>query len=361
MSERIVSSSDIPAEPVAFGQEAGMLDLYDGLETPFSEDVIELSAHHTAQIEAYAAQAADNFRPLSAAGPERTFAQQELGVPAMVVRVDCTIVDGEIVAYEMEDSPSGQGISDRVHRHIGGIGIRTAILDHYETHIGAVPHIVVSGARSHGTDDHIVVGTDRYTHDKEANLSLPDDALVIVKTIPGNPASSEPYLYLQSRALAPLVTEGDKTYQERIGDLQPIQTPEELLRHSVDGELASQALKARIGSMAMGVCLYLHPDDRKWHGKKGTVTASRLAHTINTFQESKAGALVQPFAPPIRIQNPEGRGNAILRVFTLLENKEGSIQAKAIGGGYVARPELIVHGASNAVLGAVTVPTKEAA
>lgn len=359
MSERILSSNDIVAEPINLGKEAGSLALYGGLETPFSEDIIELSPKHVAQIEAYAATAASHFKPFGADTPEQTFAQRELGVPAMVVRIDCTVVDGEIVAYEMEDSPSGQGISDRIHRHIGGVGIKTALHNHYTNQVGALPHVIISHTRTHGTDDHIIVGEQNYTYDKEAAAVVPDDAFVIVKTVPGDPDSAAPYLHFQERTLAPLASEGDKTYQERIGHLTQVHTSEDLLQ--IDGELQSQVLKARIGSMAMGICLYLHPDDRRVYGKKGTVTASRLVNTINTFTQAKDGALVQPFASPIRLENPEGRSNAIMRVFTLLENKEGVIQAKAVGGGYVARPELIVHGASNAVLGAVIVPEGEVA
>jgi hypothetical protein len=105
----------------------------------------------------------------------------------------------------------------------------------------------------------------------------------------------------------------------------------------------------------MGISLYLHPNDRKKYGKKGIVTASRLANDLATFKKERGGALVQPFAPPIQIDNREGRRNAILRVFTLLESDGKTITSEVIGGCYVARPELIVHGASNAVAGAVIV------
>lgn len=354
MSERLFSSNDLAANPTSLGREAGKLHLYGGLETPFSEDIIELSSEHTAQIEAYAARAATNFMPQDMR-PEPTFAQQELGVPALVVRIDCTVVDGHIVAYEMEDSPSGQGISDRVHRHVGGAGLRSVIRNHYQSAIGTLPHVIVSGARTHGTDDHLVVGDERYAYDTGYTAPLPDDALVIVKALPGNHASSAPYVHLQERALAPLTSEGDKTYQERIGDLMAVEGAQDLLRQP-NGDLDSQVLKARIGSMAMGISMYLNPDDRRVYGKKGIVTASRLEKDLDIYKDTRSGALVQPFAGPIRIENPEGRSNAIMRVFTLLERKDGAIHAKAIGGGYVARPELIVHGASNAVLGAVTVP-----
>ncbi|MEI9914162.1 MAG: hypothetical protein WDN66_04250 [Candidatus Saccharibacteria bacterium] len=79
---------------------------------------------------------------------------------------------------------------------------------------------------------------------------------------------------LQSQAVAPLVTEGDKLYAEKIGLLRSVNSAADLLR---DGDnLSSQVVKARLGSMALGVSIYLSAEDRKRFGKSGTVTASRL-------------------------------------------------------------------------------------
>ncbi len=352
MSE-ILKSSDLGQDPTRFGEQTDTLTIYDGLSSPFSEDVIELSGYHKEQLEAYARRAAGAFGPVNA-DPEPTYAQTELGVPAMVVRIDCTVIDGEIVPYEMEDSPSGQGITDVIHRRVGSQGIKAAILDHYDSRVGSIPHIVVSGARNHGTDDALIVGEDNYTFDQDGRFLVPSNKLVIVKAIPGVEESAKPYLGLQERALAPLDSEGDKTYLERIGDLTSVSGAADLL-HNEAGELCSQVLKARMGSMAMGISIYLDPSDRKIHGKKGIVTASRLHGDLEDFSLSKGGALVQPFAPPIALENEQGRKNAILRVFTTLRSENGTIIAEVIGGCYVARPELIVHGAANAVGGAVVV------
>jgi hypothetical protein len=359
MKERLITSDRLGNEPVPLGEQAGMLDLYDGLATPFSASAVELTPAHVDEIEAYVRQAAAHFGPRDGA-PEQTFAQHERNVPALVVRVDCTIIDGKVVAYEMEDSPSGQGITDTIHRAVGAPGIKALLHSHYDEQIGQLPHVVVSGERSHGTDDALIVGADRYTFDQDRSLVLPDGQLVIVKAIPGNEASVKGYEHFQPRALAPLLTEGDKTYLERIGDLRNITHADQLL-HDDNGELTSQVLKARLGSMALGVSIYLNPQDRQTFGRKKTVTASRLATDLAGYRDTRGGALVQEFAPPIRITNDEERSNAILRVFVLLQNNGNEIQADAIGGCYVARPELVVHGASNAVAGAVLLPERQLA
>ncbi|MEI9914163.1 MAG: hypothetical protein WDN66_04255 [Candidatus Saccharibacteria bacterium] len=46
--------------------------------------------------------------------------QVQYGLPTLVTRVDCTVgIDGNILPYEMEDSPSGQGITDVLHKAAG--------------------------------------------------------------------------------------------------------------------------------------------------------------------------------------------------------------------------------------------------
>lgn len=345
-----IISSDIGQESIAGGNQSGLLDIYDGLETPVSEDVITLSTKHRIQIEEYAKKAASEYGD-SHGQKEPTYVQELVGIPSLIVRIDCTIDEnGDIVAYELEDSPSGQGITDKVHSYIKGEGIKEKLINHYTGTIGDVPHVLVSGHRSHGTDDNIIVGPEKYIFNE---IPTNVDGPVIVKAIPGIKESHAAYLHLQSQAIAPLVTEGDKSYAVSMGDLKEVESETDLLV-CTDGELASQVAKSRLGSMAMGISMYLNPTERKRYGKRGTVTASKLSAKIAEYQE-RGGALLQRFVAPIQFDNPEGRNNAIMRVFVLLDTKDGKVTAEAIGGCYVARPELIVHGASNAVAGAVLV------
>lgn len=345
-----IISNEITQEPIDGGCQSGALDIYDGLETPVSNDIIILSSKHKKQIEEYATKAASEYSD-NIGQKEPTYIQDTMGIPSLVVRVDCTVDENDdIAAYELEDSPSGQGITDRVHSYVKGEGIKDKIIEHYMGTIGDIPHVLISGHRSHGTDDDIIVGQERYSFDE---IPLKIDGPVIVKAIPGLQESHTAYLHLQSQAIAPLTTEGDKSYAVSIGDLKEVETEADLLL-CADGELASQVAKSRLGSMAMGVSMYLNPIERKKYGKRGTVTASKFNTKIAEYQD-RGGALLQKFVPPIQLQNPEGRNNAIMRVFVLLNNKDDTITADAIGGCYVARPELIVHGASNAVAGAVLV------
>ena len=334
-------------EPIRFGEQTGTLDLYDGLTTPFSSDVVVLTEDHISQIEDFVELSAANY------SNEATLVQLQYGLPSLVTRVDCTVgVDGNILPYEMEDSPSGQGITDVLHKAAGAPGLKQILLGHFEDMLDTVPTVIVSNSRSHGTDDALIVGEDRYVNIGHNPDEIRTDSPVVVKAIPGRIDSREPYMRLRSQAVAPLVTEGDKLYAERIGLLRSVSSAADLLR---DGDnLSSQVVKARLGSMALGVSIYLSAEDRKRFGKSGTVTASRLERDLEAYKEH-SGALVQEFIPPIQIENDQDRTNAILRVFTLLGRQQGKITARAIGGCYVARNEVLLHGASNAVSGAILV------
>ena len=344
---KIVSSEQLGRQPITFGRQTGELNIYDGLSTPVSDDIIELSDRHAQQITDFAMISARQFGDQDG-NKELTRVQAEIGVPSLVVRIDASIIDGEIAPYEMEDSPSGQGITDRLHSAVAGAGIRGLILDHYDRQFGNIPRVIISGERSHGTDDVIIVGDDRYLFDQSFEAKANPSDPVIVKTIPGRPSSQDPYLQLQAQAVAPLITEGDKSYLERIGSLKPAQSEADLLTDD-DGNLVSQVLKSRLGSMAMGVSIYLTNEDKKQFTGAGTVTASKLRSRRKEYQDFRSGALVQPFLPPIAFENPEKRSRAILRIFALLD-PEG---ARVIGGCYVARPGMVVHGASDAISGAV--------
>jgi hypothetical protein len=351
---KIIESNILGAEPIECAEEVGMLDTYSGLKTPFTDDIILLSPEHKTEIEELVKQAAQAYGNVKGE-KEPTGVQAQFGLPALVVRVDCTIQNGQVLPYEMEDSPSGIGVSDRFIRAASGNEFKERVLEHYESTIGDTPHLIISGLRKHGTDDELVVGADKY-HYKHGSTAIPaiePGAPVIVKAIPGDAQSHLPYLELQKDCVAPLVTEGDKSYAERLGIVRTIAGPDELKR--VNGELRSQVIKARLGSMAMGVSVYLTAEDRSKYGKGGLVKSGRLTRDLERYINN-GGALIQDFHPPIQLVNSARRNNAILRVFVLLNrDKNSEVEARAIGGAYVARPELIVHGASNAISGAVLV------
>jgi hypothetical protein len=352
---KTIESTQLNEEPTLFAEETDRLDIYDGLTTPMSDDVILLHSRHRQEIEAFALKALSAYAPNNAE-PEPTMVQQKFAVPALVTRVDCTILNGHVVCYELEDSPSGIGIADLLSLRYIDISIKERVLDHYTQLLGDRPFLVVSGSRTHGTDDILVYGKEKY-HFQQGDHTLPDnlkDEPVIVKAIPGRPDSHLPYLGLADRAVAPLKTEGDKTYAERLGILERVHSPDELL-HDDAGQLSSQVLKARIGSMALGVSIYLSAEDRAKYGKAGSITASRLVRELTDYVKHDGFAYTHRFKPAIQVTNPERRNNLILRMFVLAHPDSSNLKTEVIGGCYVARSEPIVHGATNSVVGSVLV------
>lgn len=366
MTERIIETNELIGEDThRMAGQTGILDIYGDLKSPFSNDVIVLNAAHKQQIENFAALAVQNFGPdlRGVQQPEETFVQTELGVPTLIGRVDCTIdaVTGQIKPYELEDSPSGTGITDVLHAAVGEFGFADKIRDHYVKHLGSLPFVIISGARRHGTDDAITLGDENYHYeegDRTIPDKLPDEQPVIVKAIPGHRQSiSAQYRSLKGRLVCTMDSEGDKTYGERTGLFSRVRQSDELLSDETGG-LISQVVKRSVGSMAMGVAIHLAIPDRQILGKKGSTTASGIRKKTAEFIQQDGFAYVQEFERPIRVDNPELRKNLIIRIFTLINpasSADSEITATAIGGAYVARPELVVHGASNSVNGAVLV------
>jgi hypothetical protein len=359
--EKLISSAELSStDALQIGKEVGMLGIYDGLSTPFSEDIIVLNDEHRMAIERFARDSITNYGPPNANGsisPEPTRVQTEFGVPTLITRIDCTIdASGNIAAYEMEDSPSGVGVTTKIHQAVGAEGVANQLRSHYDSLIGQLPFIIVSGARNHGTDDASVFGTENYFYqsgNQEIPRKLTEDKVVIVKAIPGQPQSLDGYMELRDRSICTMKSEGDKAYGERVGIYQKIENVDDL--HQTDDKLTSQAVKKALCSMAMGVKVYLTPEKRSQYGSSGTVSASKLGNVACGFIESDGYAYTQVFQPAVQAENAEGRNNLILRVYTLIDPAVNGfpISARVIGGCYVARREIVVHGASNSITGAI--------
>ncbi|MFY9227769.1 MAG: hypothetical protein WAO28_00370 [Candidatus Microsaccharimonas sp.] len=352
MSE-IINTNTIGSDRLVFARPAGSLDIFGQRDTPFTDDVIELSSKHKAQIEAFALLAANHYGDQSGA-KEPTHAQTILETPTLIGRVDCTIVDGDIVPYEFEETPAGQGVSERLHTAIGSNGMKNVILRHYDAMLADIPRFIISGARTYGTDDAMIVGEDKYSFTAGEVSHAEPDEFVFVRTVTGDSASKDPYLQLQSRAIAPIATEGDKSYLERMGILQPIHSMDDLLRDD-QGDLVSQVVKSRIGSMSRGVSLFLTNNDKRTYGAARAVTGSRLMNDTDKFITTGGGAFVQPFAPPFLLESGGRNVSGILRIFVLQGKIGEEAVNRAIGGCFVARPGAVIHGAGDAISGAVVV------
>lgn len=295
-------------------------------EIPYSETVIELDDSHRGQIR----KIIDDS--MAAYPNEDTLVWDVLGKPTAIARVDCTIGPNGITPYEFEDRPAGIGVDHLLRQRLTGQGSIEGI----QTHI----------AEAFGSEVVVVRHADAYPSDDGVALRVTDDIrsvngnVILVRGEPHMFGDEETYTELASKSISTIRTEGDKSYSLNVPEFEALEitSPVEMPRPD-----ASFMLKKPQGSKAKGVSLYLNPEDRKIYGERGTVTHGKASRLVD-----EAGRMIlEKFKPPVRVA---GMGNMALRVMALV----GKERTDVIGGCYVVRPELIVHGASNSFAGLVT-------
>jgi len=144
---------------------------------------------------------------------------------------------------------------------------------------------------------------------------------------------------LESISLVPIRQDGDKTYLVKLGMAEEMLTPE-LLDWSVPF-----VAKPLVGSRMEGVEIYVPNSLKKKLGPGGS-TRSR---TLRTITSSEMPYIIQRFIPPQREEREGVQGWTIWRLFFGWQTS----QYQFIGGLWNWRPNLRVHGSSDAVFGLV--------
>lgn len=298
-----------------------------------SDLAIVLSSEHTAAIERLASASIKAFGV-----EEPTLVATKHGIATLLTRIDCTITPDGVKLYECEERPAGIGITHVLVERVDGRGIMPRIREHFHEHVDGVPQ-VLRHPDAKPNDDSLVLPV------QELSDRIPAGPLLI-RGEPEPLSEHEQLDTMTDQAVATIVTKGDKRYLlvlpesgTTVAHLEAI-TPDK-----------SFVIKPVKGSKARGVTVYLTPEDKRIHGDHKTVTFERARRTLAA---APAGSMLfQEFVPPILTRLPSDKvGNMILRVFTLV-HPDG--HCEAIGGTYVTRRELVVHGASDAICGAVLV------
>ncbi len=305
-------------------QPTGSLEI-NSRTLPVNETKIKLDDDIVKQIRQLAQNA------INAMVRENTLVTRRFDIPTLVARLDCTVQNGIVLPYELEERPAGIGVTTQLL----GSNFSEDIKDHYKGHIGETP--LVAMGPTEVSDDSLVFQT--------VGLDDRSDSPCIVRGLPDTVGAHENALQLIERSVSTIQLEGDKTYTLKASGFGA--------RKVIKGEKldpqVSTVTKPLQGSQARGVYVYLSPEDRAIHGKRGTITASKMQSIL----ERDTPQLRESFAPPIRLRGQDGTvGNMILRVFVLVHPTK---EPEVIGGAFVIRKELIVHGASNAIAGGVVV------
>ena len=254
---------------------------------------------------------------------EKTLALTEFGVPSVLVRIDAAL-DGKLGIFEIEERPAGIGISCLVNSEFKCRFQKW--LGSYEWNLA----VVISHRRT-THDDGIWTrefGIPLFKEDGPPKIQ--GDYSLLVRAEP----DEKEYWSLESRALFPIRLKGWKGYGIELGLWEPI--PEDLDRLPWEEGFV---IKPHQGSKMKGIFLW-HPDKLP-----GTSTRKKIKEAILSGQAVYWQRWIAPeshdFLPP---------GYFLIRriYFGFDPHKK---RWDYLGGLWNARPNLRVHGASDAIFG----------
>lgn len=261
-----------------------------------------------------------------------TLAQAAFGVPSVLIRFDYVVSEGRVCVYEIEDRPAFVSIGSLLNPEMHAKTQRC--IDRFRQHLNRPIFTFVSPSRFANSDDILHGEFDQRIFDGVTGdlASIPKDAALIVRS----ERSEAEYWHLESRSLSTVSQEGWKGYGISLG----------LWKRINEGPLDfanAFVLKPEFGCRSEGVYLY-HPD-RKSKGKYGFSTRTAVQNAVD---EGRA-RYIQPYAEP---EHHEflGRENCLIRrVYFGFDPTCG--QYECLGGVYMARPCVKVHGATDTITG----------
>lgn len=327
-----ITSSATLAETIEL--TPGPLQRFGELEVATAETIVELTEEHKQQM---TEAIRDGLMLFDAEDtiPESTLARKITGLPTMLARIDCSIVDGCVHPFEIEERPNGIGITTVLGGTI--LNMNQVVREHFATLIGTVPTVVAADDRMNRIDD-------TFTEIRSLDGDH-DGSPVLLRTEPGQ--LSDEHKELIALSVSTARSEGSKGYRERTGHAHIVDSTD-----AISAEEHSMVIKALQCSKAQHVDIVLSADDRAVHGKRGTVTKSRALRNAEEAIARDGAVIIERFIPPIKARVGEATGNMILRVFAAVSSPQ---EIRLLGGVHVTRPELVVHGARNAINGLVIV------
>ncbi|MBX9906649.1 hypothetical protein K2X96_01985 [Patescibacteria group bacterium] len=266
-----------------------------------------------------------------------TLVGRDYGSPSLIVRLDC-VVDPEekLHLFEVEERPCG-------------IGVAKVLVPQFESRLsemlGMWPEFRWVSSPHRITDDALALGE---------GLSLEQAfrhaGALLVRSRP----EDRDYHPLEHRAISSVRHEGDKHYGERMNLWRRIEwltDPSEQAGGYVSPPLdRSCVLRPLRGTRCNMVAVYLH-DAAKEAPLYGVKRNERLSPGEVESRLRRSGpAFAQPLIMPTR-RDALGARNMIYRMFFGLNTRSGEFEP--MGGMWMARESLLVHGQNDAVVGAL--------
>jgi len=256
---------------------------------------------------------------------EETFAQREFNIPSLIIRLDCAVQDDTLGIYEVEERPSGIGLTRTLNPDF------QRRLDLIRTTWPVFKSVVSTDPRRKATDDHLWI-------EKLEEGNTQD--LVLVRA---EPEETE-YHFLEPRSVSSLKKKGDKSYGEGLGLWTKVLTPDE-----IDFE-SGCVIKPLQGSKTRDVFIYVPGPNSK--RPPGASSRGRIEQAVKDGLES-GGVYCQSFFPPMESGISEEFKWMIYRVF--FGYNATTSNWECLGGSWNARYNLKIHGAGDSLSGPVVV------
>jgi len=255
---------------------------------------------------------------------ESSWAQEVLGVPSLIVRLDCFEENGELQVYEVEERPSGIGVSSVINLCF------SEKLKNINKRWPQFKSLISSERKAHDDESWLqTIGLDE---------ALKTDDLLLIRAEP----EEEKFHQFQSRSVSSLVTKGDKSYGLKIGLWEKV-GKEDLFNLPWDEGFCLKPLQ---NSKCRGVEIY-HPTFKKKSGFKkigGISTKTRIGKVLDRHGEMYLQKFLEPNDCPFCPGN-----KLALRVFFGFNIETGEYEF--LGGVWNSRPNLKIHGALDTLMG----------
>ena len=254
---------------------------------------------------------------------EKTFVQENFGVPSLLVRIDCVVSNTEdIGVYEIEERPAGVGITLLNNAQFKERFLRLK-------NIWPAFKAVVSSKRSHKGDDYL------WLERVSLEQAVEDKTLVMVRAEP----KEKEFYSLQSQSVSTIACKGLKSYGLALSFWTLIASGQKLPWQ--DGF----CLKPLQGSKLRDVRIW----DPEGYGES---TKQEILETL----ENQKTMYLQPLIPPMRWDINGREYDGVYRVFFGFDPKTQSWVP--LGGMWNARPApcFKIHGTSETIEGPAILP-----
>jgi hypothetical protein len=255
---------------------------------------------------------------------EFTWVEANYHVPSIIVRLDCVFWDHVLYLYEIEERPAGIGLSYYLNSQFKSklVGLKRKW----------PPFKSLISFNRKENDDRLWL---QVLDLKEAEK---DDCLLLVRAEP----SEKDFYVFQNRSVSTLRTKGDKSYGEKMGLWREVSFSDFEEFPWEDGF----CLKPKQGSKCKGIHIWNSELKNK---VMGVSTRGQIERTINEFEKM----YLQEYISPIMFELNRRKLYMNYKIFFGYDPIQGDYIC--LGGVWVARPSLKIHGATDAVIGLIKI------